>query len=206
MQTSHTPINNEKRARQLLLQATMGFKSNDLKNVLEAGSVESWIESQTNVFRTSLVNRQKEMQSLHHNQGWSDVHFDVAYTDMLLNRNDILRHRISYVLTQLFVVSSNNPVLKNNERKIAIAEYYDTLSRHCFSDFKTLLLEMSQSPVMGQYLTYLNNDHVDGTPPDENFAREIMQLFTLGPSLLRMDGTVIHQSDGSPSCLTPKRT
>ncbi|MCW8332956.1 DUF1800 family protein [Vibrio paucivorans] len=189
----------DKRARQLLLQATMGFKYHDIKNVQEAGSIENWIDEQVHdVFRTSLVNRQNHMQEQHHNENWTDVHFNIAYTDMLLNRNDILRHRISYILTQLFVVSNNNPELKKKDRRLAFSKYYDGLSEHCFSDFPTLLKVMSTSPVMGQYLTYLGNDHVEGIAPDENFAREVMQLFSIGPNLLRMDGSIIEDSNDRP--------
>ncbi len=138
------------------------------------------------------------MQDLHEQKNWHDVHFNIAYTDMLLNRNDILRHRITYILTQLFVTSSNNPVLRNSGRRIAFAQYYDTLSRHCFTDFENLLQHMARSPIMGQYLTYRDNNHVEGVAPDENFAREILQLFTIGPNLLRMDGSVIFSRTGQP--------
>jgi uncharacterized protein (DUF1800 family) len=57
---------------------------------------------------------------------------------------------------------------------------------------------MARSPVMGQYLTYLDNDHRDGVSPDENFAREIMQLFSIGPAMLNMDGSVVMGSDDRP--------
>ncbi|ASI91286.1 DUF1800 family protein [Vibrio mediterranei] len=187
-----------KRAHQLLLQASMGFKSNDVDRVFEAGSIETWVDNQTNIFRTSLENRQKEMLKLHHNEKWTDVHFNLAYTDMLLNRNDILRHRISYILTQLFVVSNNAPNLSQSHRRIAFAKYYDSLSKECFSTFEVLLRTMARSPVMGQYLTYLDNDHRDGVSPDENFAREIMQLFSIGPAMLNMDGSVVMGSDDRP--------
>ncbi|CAM4211615.1 DUF1800 family protein [Vibrio agarivorans] len=189
---------NNKRVQQLLLQATMGFKSSDVERVQEEGSIESWIDSQVEHWRTSLVNRQNEMQKLHDEEKWTDVHFNVAYTDMLINRNDILRHRVSYVLTQLFVVSKNDPELKRGERRIAFSQYYDILSQHCFGDFEALLFHMATSPVMGQYLTYLNNDHIEGVAPDENFARELMQLFTIGPAMLNNDGTIMTDDLGRP--------
>ncbi|MDR9829205.1 DUF1800 family protein [Vibrio sp. FNV 38] len=187
-----------KRVQQLLLQATMGFKNSDVKRVHDAGSLEAWIDEQTDHWRTSLVNRQNEMQKLHDKENWDNVHFNLGYTDLLLNRNDVLRHRVTYVLSQLFVVSNNAPSLTQSHRRIAFANYYDQLSAHCFTHFRELLKVMATSPVMGQYLTYLNNDHQEDVAPDENFARELMQLFTIGPALLKMDGSVIEDANNRP--------
>ncbi|NOI23035.1 DUF1800 family protein [Vibrio mediterranei] len=187
-----------KRVHQLLLQASMGFKSSDVNRVFEAGSIENWIEDQSKMDHASLKRWQEEMQSRHHKKKWTDVHFNIAYTDRLLKRNDILRYRISYILTQLFVVSKNAPNLNQYHRRIAFAKYYDNLSEACFSTFGELLKTAATSPVMGQYLTYLDNDHRDGVSPDENFAREIMQLFSIGPAMLNMDGSVVTDSDDRP--------
>lgn len=186
-----------KRVRQLLLQATMGFNTNDVNRALDSGSIETWIQNQISTGRSSLVSFQEKIQAAHSQPDRGSMHFKLGYTDMLMNRNDILRHRITYILTQLFVVSVKAPGLSSNSRRIAFAKYYDNLARACFGSFRELLKVMATSPVMGHYLTYLNNDAVAGVAPDENFARELMQLFSIGPALMRMDGTIVTE-DGRP--------
>ncbi|MGL6258651.1 DUF1800 family protein [Vibrio sp. WXL103] len=186
-----------KRVHQILLQATMGFKSNDVEKVHQAGSIAQWVDDQIAVGRSSLANFHQQVANEHEHEQWSDLHFNIGYTDMLIKRNDLLRQRMTYVLTQLFVVSNNAPGLSQHFRRIAFSHYYDELAKACFGNFRDLLKVMSTSPVMGQYLTYLDNDAVEGVAPDENFARELMQLFSIGPSLLRMDGSIVTE-DGRP--------
>ena len=78
--------------------------------------------------------------------------------------------------------------------------YYDILVRHALGDFHSLLREVAFSPVMAKYLTYLGNQGyvAAGTYPDENFAREIMQLFSIGLWMLNMDGTQQQDGAGQP--------
>ncbi|GAM75977.1 hypothetical protein JCM19241_275 [Vibrio ishigakensis] len=187
-----------KKAHQVLLQASMGFKSHDLDGLTAAGSIEAWIETQSKMNGSSLVARQRYMTERHHNPNWTDVHLKIAYTDMLLNTGSVLRNRIAYILTQLFVVSFRNPQLDLSFRRIAVSKYYDNLAQNCFGNFRGLLKIISTSPVMGEYLTFLENDFKVGVAADENYAREIMQLFSIGPSLLSMDGSVIEEDDGRP--------
>ncbi|MGF1695354.1 DUF1800 domain-containing protein [Vibrio lamellibrachiae] len=188
----------QQKAHQVLLQATMGFNHNDVTRIIDAGSIDNWVDEQVSIWKPSLFSQQTKIKESHPNKEWTDVHFNIGYTTLLLNHNDILRHRISYILTQLFVVSKNNTVLKNNNIRPAFAKYYDNLSSECFDNFRTLLKTMATSPMMGQYLTYLNNDYAEGVAADENFARELMQLFTIGPAKLDMYGNVVLGSDGRP--------
>ena len=69
--------------------------------------------------------------------------------------------------------------------------YYDIFVRHAFGSYRDILHEVSYSPLMGRFLTYLNNKAYDssGRYPDENYARELMQLFTIGLWELNSDGT-----------------
>ncbi|WP_333917563.1 DUF1800 family protein [Vibrio crassostreae] len=187
-----------KRAHQVLLQATMGFKSTDVDNLIEADDIESWIDIQTTIGGSSLVNKHRFVAERHSDPGWSDVHLKLAYTDILLKNGALLRHRMAYILTQLFVVSFRDPQLDLSHRRIASSKYYDNLANNCFGSFRDLLKIISTSPVMGEYLTFRGNNFKEGVAADENFAREVMQLFTIGPALLNMDGTVITDSAGKP--------
>lgn len=104
--------------------------------------------------------------------------------------SDQLRQRIAYALSQLLVVSSFEPPLYR--RGESLAYYYDMLARHSFGNYRDLLGEMARSPAMGVYLSHQGNQKADlatGTTPDQNFARELMQLFTIGLYELNTDGS-----------------
>lgn len=89
-----------------------------------------------------------------------------------------LRQRVAFALSEIFVVSSTSV-----ESGRALASYLDMLTNHADADFRTLLEAVAMHPAMGLYLSHLANrkeDPTTGRVPDENFAREIMQLFTIG--------------------------
>jgi uncharacterized protein (DUF1800 family) len=103
-----------------------------------------------------------------------------------LSSDDQLRKRFAYALSQIFVTSAR---VVGNER---IGAYADLLEAHCFGTYRELLEHITRSQAMGQYLTYEYNQRADparGTVPDENYAREILQLFSIGLTMLNPDGT-----------------
>ncbi|MBC8010845.1 MAG: DUF1800 family protein [Burkholderiales bacterium] len=103
---------------------------------------------------------------------------------------DVLRQRVAYCLSQILVVSDRPEVLA--VQPVALTNYYDTLVRHSFGNYGDLLYDVTRHPVMGFYLSALKNqkpDPVNHLFPDENYAREIMQLFTIGLWELEPDGT-----------------
>ncbi|MGB1010293.1 MAG: DUF1800 domain-containing protein [Thiolinea sp.] len=108
-----------------------------------------------------------------------------------LHGSDQLRQRVAFALSQILVASPGEfPLLKR--RGEAQAYYYDLLARNAFGNFRTLLGEVARSPAMGIYLSHHGNRKADlekGTRPDENFAREIMQLFSIGLYQLNLDGS-----------------
>jgi hypothetical protein len=79
-------------------------------------------------------------------------------------------------------------------------QYYDIFTRHAFGNIRDVVRDVAYSPMMGEFLTHKNNKAyaAAGTFPDENFAREVMQLFTLGLHKLNLDGTPILGEDGDP--------
>ena len=103
---------------------------------------------------------------------------------------DQLRQRVAWALSQYFVVAE----LGNNQPQAVERwlNYYDIFTRHAFGNFRDILDEVTWSPHMGYYLSHIENRKANpsqGTFPDENYAREVMQLFTIGLWELNEDGT-----------------
>ena len=104
--------------------------------------------------------------------------------------SDQLRQRIAYALSQILVVSNSAPPL--DRRAEGLAFYYDILAKNAFGNYRTLLGEMARSPTMGMYLSHQGNrktNLAEATSPDENFARELIQLFSIGLHELNLDGS-----------------
>ena len=119
------------------------------------------------------------------NQGLDSIY---RYTDMsptytwqtvALNANDQLRQRVAWALAQ-FIVATAEDVNKNNVEPFT--NFHDIFVHHAFGNYRDILREISTSPVMASFLTFLGNKAFswDRKFPDENYAREIMQLFTIG--------------------------
>jgi uncharacterized protein (DUF1800 family) len=115
----------------------------------------------------------------------------LVWYQVALTAPDQLRQRVAWALSQLFVVSETG--LGNAAAVEGFLHYYDIFVRHAFDNFRDVLGEVTWSPLMAEYLTYVDNRPADpqlGTFPDENYAREVMQLFTIGLWELNMDGTL----------------
>ena len=122
-----------------------------------------------------------------------------AFWQQSLTANDQLRQRVKYALSQLFVISGNNSTAIQNMPR-GEASYYDMLGNDAFGNFRILLQDVTLSPMMGQFLSMLGNDKGNATTdPDENYAREVMQLFTIGLWQLKDDGTQQPGANGQPS-------
>ena len=123
----------------------------------------------------------------------------MAWWHTTLTAPDQLRQRVAYALSQIFVVSDGVDVLFLFP--YATAAYYDMLLDNAFGNFRDLLLDVTLHPAMGVYLSHLNNARADpaaNTFPDENYAREVMQLFSIGLFELNPDGTEKRDADGQP--------
>ena len=113
-----------------------------------------------------------------------------------LTGNDQLRQRVAFALSQVFVVSGTDVNLP-----YAMAPFQNLLYAGAFGNFKDLLYSVTLNPAMGRYLDMVNNDKpnpVTGTTPNENYAREILQLFSIGVSELNADGTIKRNILGEP--------
>jgi uncharacterized protein (DUF1800 family) len=104
--------------------------------------------------------------------------------------SDQLRQKMAYALSQIIVVSAKNAILKKRSESIAV--FNDILAKNAFGNYREILGEISRSPAMGAYLSHMANDKANplkSTRPDENFARELIQLFTIGLYELNIDGS-----------------
>ncbi|MBB3045800.1 uncharacterized protein (DUF1800 family) [Litorivivens lipolytica] len=119
-----------------------------------------------------------------------------AWFENALQAPDQLRQRVAYALSQILVVSHSEAPL--DDRAEALAHYFDILASHAFGNFRELIGDVARSPAMGIYLSHQGNRKADGglTKPDENFARELMQLFTIGLYQLNLDSTPKTDANG----------
>lgn len=114
-----------------------------------------------------------------------DFGLDSALWFRLITADDVLRQRIVLALSEIFVVSQRNMPIPWGH--MACLAYWDLLEQHCFGTFRELIEAITLSPAMGTYLSLRGSQKADagGRRPDENFARELLQLFTIG--LVRLD-------------------
>lgn len=116
-----------------------------------------------------------------------------------ITAEDTLRQRVAFALSEIFVVSDNVDALVINP--VSLSGYYDMLLDNAFGNFRDLLRDVTLHPAMGIYLSHVNNRRSDpaaNTFPDENYAREVMQLFSIGLFELNIDGSVRTDTDGQP--------
>ncbi len=103
---------------------------------------------------------------------------------------DQLRQKVAFALSQIFVIPMRDSEVGNYER--GVASYLDMLGREAFSNYRHILEQVTLHPMMGIYLSYLRNQKASGNRvPDQNYAREVMQLFSIGLYELNQDGTPI---------------
>ncbi|WP_379549416.1 DUF1800 domain-containing protein [Qipengyuania sp. DGS5-3] len=125
---------------------------------------------------------------------------DYMIWNQLMSGGGEVRKRAALALSEFFVVSLNGINLA--WRSQAIAKYWDILAEHAFGNFRDLLEDITLNPAMGVWLNTRGNRRGDprtGRAPDENYAREVMQLFTIGLLELNADGTV--RTDGSGNAI-----
>jgi uncharacterized protein (DUF1800 family) len=186
-------------AFRLLTQATFGPTDADVQRVLDLG-VEGWLDEQLAMGpQASVLARWNADEAATHGAATSATVDSAIYQAAIANE-DQLRQRVAYALSQIYVVSTQMKSI-GNQKSQASADYYDMLSKDAFGNFRTLIEDVALHPAMGQYLSALGNAKEApkvGRIPDQNFAREIMQLFTIGLVQLNIDGTPKLGADGNP--------
>ncbi|MEP6548664.1 MAG: DUF1800 domain-containing protein [Gammaproteobacteria bacterium] len=183
-------------AARVLAQAAFGGSDADILALQKQPTgIQGWLAQQFAI----PVNSSGQLSNVAWMQANNliSVKFDTAGVQSslwrkLISSPDVLRQRMMLALTDLFVVNTGATQL--TYRGAAAAYYLDQLEANAFGNFKDLLIAVSHTPAMGQYLTFLGSvkaNPVTGTSPDENYGREIMQLFTIGVTQLNLDGTAI---------------
>jgi uncharacterized protein (DUF1800 family) len=180
-------------AARLLMQATFGPKSMEDIAGVESVGAQAWLEAQwtkpwqshnTYLERIRLageeVKEEHVYESIWQNLIWGDAR---------------LRARVALALSEIMVISNIAPDQKNE----ALISWMDMLYRNAFGSYRTLLQEVTLHPAMGYYLNMLGNDKEDvstGRMPNENYAREVLQLFSIGLVQLNADGTPRRDGQG----------
>ncbi len=197
---------NQNAASRFLSQATLGANFTEIQKVATQG-VEKWVDDQLampNSFKTEsylLGIHNTIIDSLRlkfpantyslTNVFLDNWHFDIAWFQGSMTAPDLLRWRVGLALSEIFVTSRVSTFSSN---PYALANYYDMLMDNSFGNYRTLLDKITYHPTMAVYLSFMNNHATDNyqgkqTYPDENYAREIMQLFSIGLYELNIDGT-----------------
>ncbi len=189
-------------ASKLLSLTTFGPSYDDIYTAADMGS-DAWLEQQLNLPATlhePVVRRYIDEYGYDINATPSPGTFRrFAFYEQALTAPDQLRQLTAYALSQIFVVSDNVDMIFINP--LGLSSYYDMLLTHAFGNFRDLLRAVTLHPVMGLYLSHVNNarfNPVTNTFPDENYAREVMQLFSIGLFELNPDGTQRLDGSGNP--------
>lgn len=193
-------------ASRFLARATYGPIEAEIQSLAQGGYA-AWFAAQFAQAPTSALaylDRERPLyQAKMSDVGMSQM--DEAFWTGVTRGSDALRQRAVFALSQIFVISTEGSALGGEP--YAIGSFYDMLGRNAFGNFRTLLEEVSLHPAMGRYLSHLANEKestktVSGQTvtrvPDENYAREVMQLFTIGLWQLNADGTQQKDGGGNP--------
>ncbi len=187
-------------ASAFLARATFGPRMEEIVSLAASGDFEGWIEAQ---FAKPASSHYDWIENAFSGTpDWDGERDNAHYVrlqawwDIVVNGEDQLRQRVAFALSEIFVVSSRGPLSNAPD---GLADYYDMLVRGAFGNFRDLLLNVARHPMMGRYLSFLGNAKSDGVRhPDENFAREVMQLFSIGLERLNPDGTPMRDANGVP--------
>jgi len=217
---------NQTIAVRFLNKATFGATSESIQELKSKG-VEKWLDEQVNMssddniylIKMILLAKQAEPNVFTNSvEEYLDENNDIVFNkstasfqspryrmtswfDIALNSPKQLRYKTAYALSQIIVESDFEPIFLR--RAEALANYFDILAKNAFNSYQTLLEDISFSSGMGLFLTYNGNQKVYlndanvSVYPDENYAREIMQLFSIGLNQLNIDGTPKKDNNGN---------
>ena len=195
-------------ASRFLDQAAVSHELDEINNVLEVG-YEAWIDNQFTLPAHHVLPEMEalwhELKVLYANNGIDTVnifgpyskHYNYALWTVMMTHNDHLRQRVAQALSEILVVSMNSDLRDWGE---ALSYYYDMLLDNAFGNYYDIMEEVTKSVPMGYYLSHINNpktDTIANIRPDENYAREVMQLFSIGLYELNLDGSLKRDGDGN---------
>jgi uncharacterized protein (DUF1800 family) len=182
-------------AARLLTQATFGPKYSEIFALAESAppQVDNWITQQFALPVTNHIDWIISRDALGPTST-SDTY--ESFWMQALAGPDQLRQRVAFALSQIIVVSDQKDGLGN---AWLMSGYYDVLERNAFGNFRTLLEDITKSPAMALWLDFMCNDRDTATRmANENYAREILQLFSIGTNWLNQDGTLMLDAQNHP--------
>ncbi len=206
------PITSTQDAMRLLEQATFGPTEQDRQRVMQLG-IAAYVDAQLTMTKTGYVgftrtayvqpddcktqpNNMNSAASLCARTHYTLFEVQRQFYANALNGDDQLRQRVAFALSQIFVVAGTKV-----QMAAGMADYQNMLLDGAFGNFRDLLEQVTLHPMMGSYLDMVNNvkgiaDR--GTRPNENYARELLQLFAIGTHRLNIDGTTVNDAYGQP--------
>ena len=196
--SSAAPALSTAQASRFLSQSAIGYSKADINAAAQVG-VAPWLTSQFAMARQQrfwdflVANGYDAAANVNTTNG-----FEPMVWSQLMGSSDILRQRVGLALLNMWVVGIDG--FASSWRSFVMAAYLDVLWDNAFGNYRDIMEGVSTSVAMGYYLTFLGNVKANATTgaiPDENYARELMQLFTIGLYRLSMDGTQV-LSGGNP--------
>ena len=187
-----TPITSAESSR-FLAQSSMGASRDQITRVQSIGYA-AWIDEQMALpqsmsrFDWLLANGYADLLNKNTEAG-----FDAAAWKKMIGAPDTLRQRVAFALSEITVVAIDG-LVGSGWRAFSAAAFLDLLEANAFGNYRTLLQAISTSVPMGEFLTFRGNlkfNPVTGAQPDENYAREVMQLFAIGLVQLNQDGSMV---------------
>lgn len=193
----------------LLKQATFGPNEALMNQVKQVG-IGNWVDNQLNMAAQSAMpvlpffptNRSIECvdagtpSTMCSRDNYSQYQSQLRFTQNALRKDDQLRQRVAFALSQILVTSG----VDNSLMPYGMARYQQLMLDYAFGNYKDLLYAVTLSPIMGDYLNMANSNKPDparGISANENYAREVMQLFSIGLYDLNLDGTVKKDASGN---------
>ncbi|MDQ2868156.1 MAG: DUF1800 family protein, partial [Verrucomicrobiota bacterium] len=191
------PANAQDAAR-FLTQATFGPSSSGLAALQNPGDFTTYLNQQFAMAATLSAPREDaNVAALPSGTNPSNAQFQEAWWKTVLTAPDQLRQRVAWALSQILVVSANGNSMGNNPEAMAV--YWDLLTADAFANFRQILQDVTLNPAMGDFLDMVHNDKPNialGTEPNENYAREINQLLSIGLNRLNPDGSLALDNNG----------
>ena len=184
------PIQNDqqlKEASRFLAQATFGADLATIQMTAAMG-YEAWLDEQFDLPQIKVVPKMYQQNDLYANPeeeeevgGIFKPWYESAWMHNNLTAPDLLRHRMTFILSEIMVINNNSDFFEDVSEMGGT--YYDMLGTNAFNNYRSLINDVTLSPAMGLFLSHFNNpkaDPANNIHPDENYAREIMQLFSIG--------------------------
>ncbi|HEV8238274.1 MAG TPA: DUF1800 family protein [Thermoanaerobaculia bacterium] len=187
-------------AARLLMQATYGARPGDVESVQAKQQLRAWLDEQMAMPPASHLAKYNELVAqLGTGQQPNPGLVLESFTQQAIQGNDQLRQRVVFALSEHFVISAKDADVRNFPE--GMASCLDILGRYAFGNFRDLLEAVTLAPTMGVYLDMTGSTKTIpelGRNPNENYPREVLQLFTIGLYELWPDGTLKLDAQNQP--------